>query len=671
MLKDCTINRFPTNLLSYFLSTIFHWEMLILVSPTNWANPVSLILSASSSNSSISHNVTPHQQICGSFMDASPTLANRRKVASHQRGIDNPFNVLYDPNSARHTENRKTSELQSLSYLHIEKELQAGRSPAKSTMSSQKPIVTVIDETNLRRAGSVLSRSLSTLHHGTIRRRNRMAKRSELKSQSPSIYSVESEKIKSRPKSSRWSSLFPIKTRRSFKYTPVSKALRKPHFESQKETDDFYLLDGIAAVVREMLPRTMLTFKFKKITKILPELHLHPERFTITRNNSFRIIDSKATNALFQATKVAQPIDKEAIRRFPESRKASIISARRQVFLSTVYNEYREKVLSGKFLNPPKFELVLPFEAGIMKPEEKASMDVKILLDVLLRRTLAAKIEFRLGQSGILDSTSRSSVFTSDQSLMSRYSGNGGFSLNYSAKKDSSSTAGDSDHNADKESVTSHNPLPSPQISSVSQFEEAYSFLQGMGKPRELLTSEISSILQESGRSLLTQTPKTLINRGAGIKQTPSPKSFFTSSSLYSATPPNSGRQLNRQNSTFNNFLFAPPSPDVGSLSNMNMYSLQPMNRSVTTISSALESNFDSEPRSDESRTLPLRIPSMKKVRGDSNSTTGTSVLHSLDDLSKRTTQYIGEKTPENVYVSQTPSLLQIDTPPVDPSESY
>lgn len=650
--------------------------MLILVGPTNWDNPINLILSTSSSGSSFSHNNVAPQRQRGSFLNGSPTPPNRRNVVPHQKGIDNPFSVIYDPNSARATENRKSGELQSLSYLHIEKELQAGRSPAKSAFLN--PIVTVIDETSLRRAGSVLSRSLSTMNHGTIRRRNRMAKRLDVKSTSASVYSGESEKSKAKSKQSRWKSLFPIKRKTSFRYTPVSKAHHRPHFESQKDADNFFLLDGIASVVRDMLPRTMLTYKYKKITHILPQLHLHPERFTITRNNSFYIVDSKSASGPLQATKMTRPIDKETIHRFPETRKVSVVSARRQVFLSTVYKEYREKVFANKYQIPPKFELLLPFEAGIMKPEEKSSIDVKILLEVLLRRTAAAKIEFRLAQSGYMDSSSKSSIYTSDHSLSPKSSGKDKASRDSSTNKNSYSTTNSSLFD-DRESTASHNPLPSPQISSVSEFEELYNFLRESLResPRELETmreaeslreaetlrekdsSYMSSMNQDTAASRFTHTPKTQITcspRTNHSASPPSPRYMFSSSSLYSGTSSKVPRQANKRNTSIDNFLFAPPSSDVGSLSNMNMYSLQPMNRSVTTISSALDFNSDSGQQSNESRILPLRIPPTKKARGDSNSTTDTSVIHSLDDLSKRMSQYLAEEleTPKSMHLGQT-----------------
>lgn len=628
--------------------------MLILVGPTNWGNPVVLILSTSSSSSHI-HNIdTQPGHRRGSASD-SPTLANRRK-APHQK--DNPFSVIYEPNSSHHTENLRPNELPSPSYRHIEKELQAGRSPARSGFSTHKPTVTVIDETNLRRAGSVLSRSLSTMRHGTIRRRKRMAKRSEITSPSPSVYSTESVKTKTKSRASKWAFMFPTKTRRPFKYTPISKAQRKPYFESQQEIDDFYWLDGIAAVVREMLPRTMLTFKYKKLTKIFPELRLHPERFTVTRNNSFHIIDSNTAKGPLQATKEAPPIEKEAIRRYGESSKASAVFARRQMFLSTVYKEYREKVLWGKFLLPPKFDLLLPFEAGIMKPEEKASMDVKILLEVLLRRTVAAKIEFRLAQSG-LGSSSRSSTYSGDFSLSSKYSESDNSSTDtskkHSTKKRNTSTGSGASYVSNQESAASHNPLPSPQISSVSQFEEAYNLLGISKELSQRLIRYIPSLHQEPGTSLFAKSPS------GGKRHTPSPTSVFKSP-LYSAAPPKSKPQAETRNASFNNFKFASPLSDVGSLSNMNMYSLQPMNRSVTTISTRLESNSDSLPRSVGRSIASLPDEATSKPRGQSNSTTNTSVMHSVDDLSKRVTNS-QEYTLEISYMSPTATLAQLESP--------
>ena len=81
---------------------------------------------------------------------------------------------------------------------------------------------------------------------------------------------------------------------------------------------------------------------------------------------------------------------------------------------------------------------------------------------------------------------------------------------------------------------------------------------------------------------------------------------------------------------------------EANSLSNMNMYSLQPMNRSVVTVSSALtvdsvlRNKTDKEDHKDPS--LPHRPA--EDIRA-SNSTTNTSLFQSLDDLNKSVAQYL------------------------------
>lgn len=506
-------------------------------------------------------------------------------------------------------------------------------------------------------------RSLASMRQGTIRRRNRMAKRSELMP-SGSVYSGDSLKSKPKPRASRWSSMFPIKRKTSFRYTPISKSHRKPFFESQNDADRFFLLDGIASVVRGMLPRTMLTYKYKKVTKIYPELHLCPERFAITENNSFQIVGKNDVAVPLEATRAAPPPISKEMTRTIQTRKGSAAFTRRQVFLSTVYKEYREKVLAGKYYIPPKFDLLLPFESGIMKPEEISSMDVKILLEVLLRRTAAAKIEFRLSQSGLLGASSGSASQSSDDGLSSKFSGVGrSFRDNSSTKRSFSASTSSLGSNG-RESVASQNPLPSPQISSVSKFDESLTFHDPRSgdiiAQRERYGGLMTSVINDS--TAFKSTKKDLL-RHIAKDYPPSALSDFTSSSLYSGT---SSRQRRNTKTHLNNIVFTPLPSEVGSLSNINMYSLQPMNRSVTTISSALGFNSDSGQNSNESKILELRF-APKKARGDSNSTTNTSVIHSLEDIDKRMSQHLTEdlSSPEGMYLSQTPSSVLLETSPI------
>lgn len=615
--------------------------MLIIVSPTQWSDPISLILS--SQNSLVPSNSHPGRDDATpdrNSPNSGPYLVTPARQTGnppqHQRGVSNPFSVLYDPQSVPSLNVTPDSgEYKSLSYLHIEKELQAGRSPAKASPGKLIPTVTLIDDSELNRAGSVISRNLSTMRHRTIRRRNKMMKRDRHNPSLESVFSSSSnkEKIpKFKPKGSKFSFLFPIKRRTSFKYTPISKQHRR--FDSQKEIDDFFSLDNIFAVVREMLPRTMLTFKYKKIAKVIPELHSRPEYFEISKNNSFtRIVHPEiySTAAPLHATKISLASEKSIKQRIPPAKRASVSSTRRQLFLNTVYKEYREKVFAGKYKVPPRFELLLPFEAGVMKPEEREDMDTKLLLEILLRRTTAAKLEYRLRQNGFLNRSSTSSNNTSDNALSSSSE-----SDPFGPKKDKRNKSGrwgasDLPSYSEPHSASSvySKPLPSPQISSTSRFGKS-------PKTSRHHINDISSEIKKDSESSIS--PLHIIGKDAEN----TPKSRFTSSSRYSSGSSKQQLTFPTLGIRFDRFMFLSELSEANSLSNMNMYSLQPMNRSVVTVSSALtvdsvlRNKTDKEDHKDPS--LPHRPA--EDIRA-SNSTTNTSLFQSLDDLNKSVAQYL------------------------------
>lgn len=648
-----------------------------------------------------------HSQSPISFQDSDP--APTKAIHPNSRNASNPFDILYD--KKRETDENPKRLTKSPSYIQIEQEIFSG-SPTRATgvsrahndtsradnghyLSAPPPTVTVINDGSLRRGGLGISPQVSIRRRtgNSIRLRNKMVHREDLKDDSMSVFSVVSSKKKKRRRNGL-SFVFPIKRRTSFKYTPVSTSAKKHSFETQRGVDEYFMINNIAAIMRDMLPRKLKTFEFKGLTKVDPVLHSKIEHFAISRAANFTMVPDQiqlsAPVPALQGTKVSMQTKRLSMAQLEKTPSATLSEKeRRQMFISTVTKEYRNKVFAGNYKVPPRLHQVLPFEADILTPEENVAIDTKLALEVLLRRTLAAKIDYRLKRSGY----SRAS-FSSSRGETSGTSGSDG----RSASSSSSSNRPEQYQNRMKEKrrqdrrskpssgfssinttdflkdMAPSEALPSPQISFALSFGSKL-FENDLEESPGLLSKD--STVNRSGA--LVAPPKLAPANGSDITQTP--KTHITSSSVYSADKSSGGSSDPKPSKLtkapvidtlspvipspafsekfaidLNNFFFDAEKrkQDMNyekNLSNLNLYSLRPMNRSIATLSSSGDINVVDKFNSDNSDSSHFGkqteneqlsfISSYHRSKRGSRSTTRTSIIHSLDNLANSVNEYL------------------------------
>lgn len=657
--------------------------MLIVLGPTRWSHDLNLLVPSLSRASSVS---------------LQNSAQGIRIGSQTNRNASNPFDVIYHPGTGHSSGNSRdesslpknvstSTPYQSASYLQIERDIHAGQSPVKATgfarqLRNLPPVVTVIDDEQLKRGNLVVSRLASLRHRNLIRRRNKMVRKHDLDAEkSPSVFSVASSTKKKRK--SKLSFVFPIKRRTSFKYTPVS-LLPSQRFRLQKDVDDYFVYNNIAALMKDVIPRTMMTYDYSQLIKIEPNLKLHPKRFAISRASDFTILQTPQMSAPrnfvpLQGEKVSARDHRLPHRQVipkPPSETVSEVE-KRKLFVATVYGQYKDQVFAGRHRIPPRLDQVMPFEADMLAPEEKVAIETKLALEVLLRRTLAAKIDYRLRKSGVprladLSSSDQSAGLTSgDQSSSSSDSANdkskGYKRKNPRSPKDKSSKSRDTESFDTEEFMRSSllsEMLPSPQVSFALKIFEGQLHQISV---RDLDPKKQSGSKIFSGDSKKSGSPNMSIPMHLTPKEhefSYTPKTHMTSSSVYS------GDRFSRPESIktalaisemfvndFNKFYYESERKkaegDHNNLSNINLYSFQPLNRSNATLSTSSEPsaalNVETAPLSDSSNFAnKLADPdslsytsSYPREKSHSKSTTDTSVIHSLDNLADSVHEYL------------------------------
>ncbi|WPK25890.1 hypothetical protein PUMCH_003224 [Australozyma saopauloensis] len=436
--------------------------VLVILGPSKWPENVQLLPSLSSRNN------IPEPQ------DATPGKPFRR---GHVRTASRPFDVLYDDVQPDNKPPKLAGDLTaqyltvtSPSYIQIENTLRAGETPLQATnKAAPPPTVTIIEEKGVHRSGSVISR-LATLRRRHSKR-HWMARRRDVIPKDPKTPEL---KIDGR-KSSKIDFIFPIRRKTSFKYSPANSP-KPSRFRSQNEVDAFFSLDGVADAVKGLLPFNMKSFEFEGLKRMEPILRVIPHIIDtskgLTRNFSERGMKAPlnepplvAHNSTFNT--VSSP-----------SQALSIGSNERQLFLSSLYTKYRQTAFGRMQQIPEKIEVMFPFESDRLLQEEKERLNTVLLLDALLRRTVAAKVEFRLKQHNVhaFNSGSSRSSFSYSSSLNASgyhkpkdpFSAPNDFKTSSHKSSSSANTTlfNSSRGTAPRDSISDR--LPSPQISGSS-----------------------------------------------------------------------------------------------------------------------------------------------------------------------------------------------------------
>lgn len=503
-----------------------------------------------------------------------------------------------------------------------------------------------------------------------------MVHRHDIDPDSNSVFSIASSKKKR--KRNALSFVFPIKRTTSFKYKPVSPVLHHK-FDTQQHVNEYFLINNIPALMRDIIPRTMLTYKFKGLLKVEPKLHSHPEHFAISRAANFTRISSEGQriSTLHRVkTRRSQEISEQE--HIPPVTLSE--QERRQTFISNVNKEYRIKVFAGKYTAPPRLHEVLPSESAILTLEEKEAIETKLALEVLLRRTLAAKINYRINNSGIVRKSPMSSHHASPKSTSSS-SDHSGPDWKYHEQhhvyfqednSENSERASSDTKDLQKDRAPSE-AFPSPQISYASHV----SFASRLGSSSRIFESHINrafgnldSINETTEQEIWLELPQTR-------RFNEPPTTRFTTSSFYTENKDFGERHSQSrkvsEKSVNTQALLSPTLSDNfvndfhqllseretrrqeenyrQNLSNFRLFSLRPMNRSVATFSSSGDLDISDKLTSVPSETSHWRkqtehellsyTSSYQRGKRSSRSTAGTSVMHSLENLTNSINDYL------------------------------
>ena len=226
--------------------------------------------------------------------------------------------------------------------------------------------------------GSVISRSASIKHKDGIKKRNKIGNKE-----------IEGDSEGKQKKKQPFSFIFPVKRRTSLK----APKRNRPNFTTEDELTEFIRHASISGS-DDLLPIRRALYKYSYLFLLHPLLRKKlVEREKLT--NTYELSSKKGVAAAISgplhetATKNNQIMD-------PEAKKEE-----RDSFLDRVYSRYHDAIFEKKGFTVPRFYQIFPEERklALLRRREVNRFDRTILFEILLRRTLAAKINFRLRSS--------------------------------------------------------------------------------------------------------------------------------------------------------------------------------------------------------------------------------------------------------------------------------
>ncbi|KAG2733767.1 hypothetical protein G9P44_003292 [Scheffersomyces stipitis] len=411
----------------------------------------------------------------------------------------NPFGIVFNtPVAPKPFIQNRTEEsifasrptLERASYNQIEEAIMQGKHPAIG-FHPTKPVnqtVTVIDQSSLNRNGSIVSRS-ALKHRSSIRSRNKMVRKNELplgydSDDNGRIKINRSKSVKFKKKSKFMNYLFPVKRRTSLKYSPL-KYTSKPLFSEREQLQQFLGNFTSSDLTKDVIPLQMMMFSYKKLLKVSPELKRARQLFELDEHDNFQHFNAYTKKISDPATERSKVTHRHTYSNID--------------FNEIVYQKYKNHVFSKKLATVPKLEEEFPSDIHLLNKFEIDQINKKLLLEVLLRRTLAAKIGYRLQQSEYVFATTSSSTSTSNTDTTSRFpssqgenegkpkESHGKHKKEKDNNKDKSKDQGSDESSSSRESVDTDvlmrrnaslysEFLPSPQISYSSNIFGDFQF---------------------------------------------------------------------------------------------------------------------------------------------------------------------------------------------------
>ena len=487
--------------------------------------------------------------------------------------------------------------------------------------NNNHPVVTVVGSPALNRSGSTISRLATLRNRNKIKQRNKTIKRKDLLKEKLESKPSTDGKQKHRTEKTSWFSWpkfsFPVLRKRSLKYRSVHNG-QTPNFTTRHEFMNFIQMSNYNQIVGSSLPQRMKMWNYTQPLHPHPLLHWHIEDF-----------------------REKEPAVKPTI---THSRKASVS------VLDILYQNYKARAfevaqrrhyknLSGvDYMKvPPPFQKLYPEDAALLSRREVHQINTKLLVEILLRRTVAAKMEHRLKQNGAgIDKVEQSSTL-SFSSLSSASPPSSSSSGNSTGKRHTKGGAHSKRRSNSPGSGTHHNDNLVLQNEAI--FKEAIS------KSIDHSPKDVKE------RAIFKSEPKPIMSSNKLVNQfTLDPKTNILAKFMNGGTQNRTGGE--------------------------HIYHLVPQqNKSRSTLSSD-DKTFDSSSSGDyNNNTLPrerrsysfgdsFSTQSRDKVR-KSESTTNTSILHYLDHLSLEVGSVLEELEPDRNGSGSTTVRLKDSLPKV------
>ncbi|WEJ95526.1 hypothetical protein PSN45_003046 [Yamadazyma tenuis] len=460
----------------------------------------------------------------------------------------------------------------------------------------------MIDQEELKRSNSVISREASLRNRFNIARRNKMINKKSLDINgstfdSDSIYDSENKKYpqKKKPWNRKIQFMFPVKRRTSLKQKSAYQLLRsyrakRANFQTKEELEQFLNQTNASKLMKELLPTQMKLFNYSNAGLLTrkPLLDKKTRYFNINNNNVFTIVPPSIRRANHSLP--FQDYRKSGISNQSDHKEFSLVDA--------IYNQYRSRVHAGQYNIPPKFSEFFPEELdkNIISASDIDHMNRKALFEVLLRRTLAAKIEYRLQQNREMESTEyQKKESSSSDGSSSKSSDDDNDHIRHShvpklVHTDSEDSPDDSSINTDdlmeQNASLFSGLLPSPQISYKSNIFGSDFKLQSI---EDFDDDDMSSkARRHDNKSRRTASTNDLLHlvRHTTPTQDPDPASSpfnITAFNLKKYSRESRSVKRDEELSVLEKALGKP----------RFTYQLVPMNRSVETFSSSSESDLD------------------------------------------------------------------------------
>ncbi|KAI5957177.1 hypothetical protein KGF54_000105 [Candida jiufengensis] len=466
------------------------------------------------------------------------------------------------------------------------------------------PIVTLIDPLP-KRSGSMVSRSATLRNRYKIKSRNKTIKRKDIhegfihvngnnnnnnnahvntKDPSPPTSPTSSKKPSS---TSKWPKfIFPVLRKKSLKYQSITKQI--PNFKSENQFQNYINSTNYNNKILSLLPSTMKMWNYTE------QLHPHPllnyksihttkfESKNHTRSNSINLIDQLYSSYRLKVFQLNQNSNNQIPKKY-------------------------QKI-------PPKFQKLYPKDSILLTKKELHQLNLKILVEILLRRTVAAKMEYRLKNNGV--------NFTKQQQTSSIFS-----SSSSSSSSLSSSTMSDTNTQSSSSSTSSnHQQHQKDHQSSFSNSSKPYNnddiLLQNQSMFEDLLMSNSNPSYTNSPKeNLKTKKKPTTSPKNQQLQQHIQSKAYSFSSSKYSDSPPIP------QTNLMNPFSLDPKS-------NTHTYSTH---QNINTNSSLLLSSISNPTKiSLQNSITSLTKPPRKSINTSNTSNTSLNSQEMFMDLSPK-----------------------------------